>query len=119
MTAGAGLHHLPDLSDQGLEPPETAAADATDPSERPRGGGVDAALRLSGLRCTLAYVVLPVLVPVLGFRAGAVSPLLFALHLLAMYFSARAMRRCIETRRTGGAVVAGALLTVNVLSFLA
>ena len=74
--------------------PEVAPSDAVGPApvrsrpdrivrallripERPSGASVQAAhsafqrsMAISGLRCTLTYVVFPILVPVIGFSAG-------------------------------------------------
>ena len=98
---------------------EARGARAVESPAAPGRRSLNLALWCSALRCTLTYMVVPVLAPALHWRFGALTPLLLALHVLAMFFSSRVLARSLEARRPRAAVAAGGLLAVNILSFLA
>ncbi|MGO9335081.1 MAG: hypothetical protein ACLQCU_13725 [Acidimicrobiales bacterium] len=52
-----------------------------------------ASIMLSGLRCLLGYVVLPILTPVLGVAAGAGPEIGLPIGLIALVFDVRGIRR--------------------------
>jgi hypothetical protein len=52
-----------------------------------------AAMVLSGLRCLVSYVIVPVLLPVLGIATGAGPAIGVPVALLALVFDVRGIRR--------------------------
>ena len=53
----------------------------------------NASMALSGLRCLLSYVVIPILGPFLGFAAGVVPVVGIPIALLALVFDVIGVRR--------------------------
>ncbi len=52
------------------------------------------AMVISGLRCTLSYVVIPFVLPLLGLGASSLSPYIgLPIGLVALYFDVKGIRR--------------------------
>ncbi len=55
------------------------------PSDRPAQRAFGFSLLISALRCTLQYLLLPVILPLIGITSGAALPLIILLDLLALW----------------------------------
>jgi hypothetical protein len=52
-----------------------------------------AAIVVSGIRCIITYLLIPVLAPIVGLTGAASAPLTIALSLLAIYMGVSGVRR--------------------------
>jgi hypothetical protein len=73
------------------------------------------AIIVSGARCVLTYIVLPTTTPALRSVATISTPLLAVLHSLSLWLSARAALRCWKAQRVLIALLAIAMLLVNLI----
>lgn len=62
------------------------------PADRPANRSFDLSLLISGLRCTLQYMVLPVVLPLIGLTTDATLPLVIVLDILAIVLLVRSLR---------------------------
>lgn len=67
-------------------------------AEAPASRSFGLALLISGLRCTLQYVVLPVALPLVGVASGLALPLVILLDVLALVLLVRSLRFFWRTR---------------------
>lgn len=114
-------------SNHPLAAPDTAARPPVEPVPRmdlaervadPAHRAISLALWVSAIRCTLLYVVLPVLGPVLHLASSPAWPLWVALHAVGLSTSGRALHRAVVRRQRTLITVSGVLLAVNVVSLL-
>jgi hypothetical protein len=75
-------------------------------------------LAFSGLRCVLAYVIVPVAKPVLGLSGGASGAVLGALRVLAIVSSTRALVRGLRHDKPAMTLLGAALLSFNLLGIV-
>lgn len=73
-------------------------ADKPPPSDRPAQRAFGVSLLISALRCTLQYVLLPVILPLVGITSGAALPLIILLDLLALWLLFGSLRFFWSTR---------------------
>jgi hypothetical protein len=73
-------------------------ADVSAAEEGPATRAFGLSLLLSGLRCTLQYIVLPVLLPLIGLAGNFSLPLVILLDALALVLLVRSMRFFWRTR---------------------
>ena len=76
------------------------------------------AVWVSGVRCLLTYMVLPILGPVLGLTASAKMPIVLAAYFVSVLTSTRALERAVQSRRFRFIAVACSLTLMNVVSIL-
>jgi len=62
------------------------------PSDRPAQRAFGFSLLISALRCTLQYLLLPVILPLIGITSGAALPLIILLDLLALWLLLGSLR---------------------------
>jgi hypothetical protein len=74
-----------------------------------------ASMVLSGTRCLLGYVILPILAPALGAAAGFAPIIGIPLGIVALIFDVRGMRRFFVADHRWRWPIAGIYLTVMVL----
>lgn len=79
------------------QPREAAPATPTG-AETPAARSVGIALMISGLRCTLQYVVLPIVLPLIGVISDLALPLVILLDGVALVMLVRSMRYYWGTR---------------------
>jgi hypothetical protein len=102
-------------------PPGDEAVDAAVSSAvtSPAGGAVVGALWLSAMRCVGAYLVIPLLGPLLGAAAVLALPVVLGLHVLGVGASTRATWRSWRSGRSALALLAALLLNLNLLGVAA
>lgn len=72
-------------------------------------------LLISGLRCTLQYIVLPVMLPLIGLAGSFSLPLVILLDALALFLLVRSLRffwRTRHPRRFDMLPIAGVILVI-------
>jgi hypothetical protein len=77
---------------------EAPASDEDDLTEAPASRAFGIALLISGLRCTLQYVILPVVLPLIGVLSGLSLPLVILLDAVALTMLVRSLRYYWRTR---------------------
>lgn len=80
--------------------PEARASEpgAKGGAEAPASRAFGLALLISGLRCTLQYVILPVVLPLIGVLSGLSLPLVILLDAVALTMLVRSLRYYWRTR---------------------
>lgn len=85
-----------------LPPPPIAHDDEEEPEvevdSAPAARAFSLSLLISGIRCTLQYMVLPVVLPLIGLTTGASLPLVILLDILAIVLLVRSLRYFWRTR---------------------
>jgi len=62
-----------------------STTDKSLPNDRPAQRAFGFSLLISALRCTLQYILLPILLPLIGIASGVTLPLIILLDLLALW----------------------------------
>lgn len=70
--------------------PDAEAGDEEASAPATRAFGLS--LLISGMRCTLQYVILPVVLPLIGFATDLALPFVIALDLIALTLLVRSLR---------------------------
>jgi hypothetical protein len=79
--------------------PPPPADEEVMPEEAKEGRTIGLALVISGVRCTLQYLILPVVLPLIGLASGFSLIIAMALDLVALWLLISGLRYLWQTRR--------------------